>query len=124
MLGSSIAAWTSAPPSPGPSCWLACRIGDWTCSSPESGTARDDSRGMRRGGTGLYLRALANGLFNEPVLDPDRRQQLREWSSELEAGELVRWAGRLDAGFPGGGRQRAARAIEVTLLTDRKSTRL
>src|ERR1041384_28362 len=52
MLGSSIAAWTSAPPSPGPSCWLACRIGDWTCSSPESGTARDDSRGMRRGGGG------------------------------------------------------------------------
>src|ERR1041385_1071685 len=138
MLGSSIAAWTSAPPSPGPTWWLACRIGDWTCSSPESGTARDDSRGMRRGGggwvaesraegrgpvvvggTGLYIRALADGLFNEPVLDPDRREQLREWSSELEAGELVRWAGRLDAGFPGGGRQRAARAIEVALLTGR-----
>src|ERR1051326_5238710 len=76
------------------------------------------------GGTGLYIRALADGLFNEPVLDPDRREQLHEWSSELEAGELVRWAGRLDAGFPGGGRQRAARAIEVALLTDRKSTRL
>jgi tRNA dimethylallyltransferase len=71
------------------------------------------------GGTGLYIRALADGLFNEPVLDPDRREQLREWSSELEAGELVRWAGRLDAGFPGGGRQRAARAIEVALLTGR-----
>jgi tRNA dimethylallyltransferase len=37
----------------------------------------------------------------------------------MEAGELVRWAGRLDAGFPGGGRQRAARAIEVALLTGR-----
>jgi len=71
------------------------------------------------GGTGLYIRALADGLFNEPVLDPERRERLREWSSDLEAGDLVRWAGRLDAGFPGGGRQRAARAIEVALLTGR-----
>lgn len=71
------------------------------------------------GGTGLYIRALADGLFNEPVLDPDRRERLREWSSEMDAGEMVRWAGRLDAAFPGGGRQRAARAIEVALLTGR-----
>lgn len=71
------------------------------------------------GGTGLYIRALADGLFNEPVLDPDRRERLRAWSGAMEAGELVRWAGRLDARFPGGGRQRAARAIEVALLTGR-----
>ncbi|HEV2669722.1 MAG TPA: tRNA dimethylallyltransferase, partial [Gemmatimonadales bacterium] len=38
---------------------------------------------------------------------------------DMEAPELVRWAGRLDANFPGGGRQRAARAIEVALLTGR-----
>jgi tRNA dimethylallyltransferase len=71
------------------------------------------------GGTGLYIRALADGLFNEPPLDLERREQLREWSDEMEAGELVRWAGRLDPEFPGGGRQRAARAIEVALLTGR-----
>jgi len=29
----------------------------------------------------------------------------------------VRWAGRLDPGFAGGGRQRASRAIEIALLT-------
>ncbi|HEY9444565.1 MAG TPA: tRNA dimethylallyltransferase, partial [Gemmatimonadales bacterium] len=33
--------------------------------------------------------------------------------------ELLRWAGRLDPGFTGGGRQRAARAIEIALLTGR-----
>lgn len=71
------------------------------------------------GGTGLYIRALADGLFNEPVLDPERRERLRGWSSHLESGELVRWAGRLDVRFPGGGRQRAARAVEVALLTGR-----
>lgn len=69
------------------------------------------------GGTGLYIRALAEGLFHEPPFDPARRDRLRAWSESLEGGELVRWAGRLDPRFPGGGRQRAARAVEVALLT-------
>ena len=71
------------------------------------------------GGTGLYIRALAEGLFHEPPFDPERRAQLRAWSESLEGPELARWAGRLDPNFPGGGRQRAARAIEVALLTGR-----
>jgi tRNA dimethylallyltransferase len=71
------------------------------------------------GGTGLYIRALAEGLFREPPFDPERREQLRTWSAALEGSDLVRWAGRLDPRFPGGGRQRAARAIEVALLTGR-----
>jgi tRNA dimethylallyltransferase len=69
------------------------------------------------GGTGLYIRALAEGLFHEPLFDPERRQRLRAWSESLEGPALARWAGRLDPAFPGGGRQRAARAIEVALLT-------
>jgi tRNA dimethylallyltransferase len=69
------------------------------------------------GGTGLYIRALAEGLFREPSFDQARRERLRHWSETLDAGDLARWAGRLDPGFPGGGRQRAARAIEVALLT-------
>ena len=69
------------------------------------------------GGTGLYIRALADGLFREPPFDPHRRDQLRSWSESLEGADLARWAGRLDPRFPGGGRQRAARAVEVALLT-------
>jgi tRNA dimethylallyltransferase len=69
------------------------------------------------GGTGLYIRALAEGLFREPPFDAARRDQLRTWSESLEGTDLARWAGRLDPGFPGGGRQRAARAVEVALLT-------
>jgi tRNA dimethylallyltransferase len=69
------------------------------------------------GGTGLYIRALAEGLFREPPFDPERRDQLRHWSESLEGNDLARWAGRLDPAFPGGGRQRAARAVEVALLT-------
>ena len=69
------------------------------------------------GGTGLYIRALADGLFREPPSDPDRRAQLRHWSESLAGADLARWAGRLDPQFLGGGRQRAARAVEVALLT-------
>lgn len=71
------------------------------------------------GGTGLYVRALADGLFREPPLDPTRRHDLEAWTGTLDALDLVRWAARLDQGFRGGGRQRAMRAIEVALLSGR-----
>lgn len=74
------------------------------------------------GGTGLYVRALADGLFVEPPLDPLRRHDLERWARGLEPIELVRWAARLDPGFRGGGRQRAARAVEVALLTGQPLT--
>jgi tRNA dimethylallyltransferase len=69
------------------------------------------------GGTGFYVRALADGLFREPPLDPGRREQLRSWTERMPAPDVARWAGRLDARFQAGGRQRAARAVEVALLT-------
>lgn len=69
------------------------------------------------GGTGLYVRAIADGLFLEPSLAPDRRRALEGWCGRLTTAELVRWAGRLDPGYAGGGRQRAMRAVEVALLS-------
>ena len=69
------------------------------------------------GGTGLYIRALAEGLFKEPPLEPARRQALEAWLGELGGVDLVRWAARLDPGYRGGGRQRATRAVEVALLS-------
>ena len=71
------------------------------------------------GGTGLYIRALADGLFAEPPLDVVQRRRLQELTAAMDARELVRWANRLDSGFRGGGRQRAARSVEVSLLTGR-----
>ncbi len=69
------------------------------------------------GGTGLYIRALTEGLFTEPPLEVQRRRGIEAWSAGLDAAELLRWAGRLDPEFRGGGRQRAARVVEVALLT-------
>jgi tRNA dimethylallyltransferase len=84
----------------------------------------EEIRGRRNlpvvvGGTGLYVRALSEGLFAEPPLDPAKRRSLDAWTARLEPIELLRWASRLDPGFRGGGRQRAARAIEVALLSGR-----
>jgi len=70
------------------------------------------------GGTGLYIRALVDGLFAEPPLDPVQREALAEAIDGLDNATLVRWAGRLDPHYRGdGGRHRAARAIEIALLT-------
>src|SRR3989441_7127680 len=71
------------------------------------------------GGTGLYVRALAEGLFHEPPLDPARRERLRAWTAELTPARLAHWAARLDRRFAGGGRQRAGRAGEVAVRTGR-----
>src|SRR5437870_13521204 len=71
------------------------------------------------GGTGFYVRALAEGLFHEPPLDAAPRERLRAWAGRLGAARLAHWAARLDRHFAGGGRQRAARVVEVALLTGR-----
>ena len=69
------------------------------------------------GGTGLYIRALAEGLFKEPPLDQPRREELERFLAHLGGVDLVRWATRLDPEYRGGGRQRATRAVEVALLS-------
>src|SRR5262249_6765508 len=48
------------------------------------------------GGSGLYVRALVDGLFHEPAMDPTRRLALMDWLAQLPTPDLVRWATRLD----------------------------
>ncbi len=76
-----------------------------------------DRRPIVVGGTGFYVRALADGLFREPPLPRDRRDQLRQWARHAEG--LGRWAARLDPQYGGGGRQRAERVVEIALFTGR-----
>ena len=72
------------------------------------------------GGTGLYVRALTDGLFVEPPLDRPRRDALVAVTGMMDHAMLVRWASRLDPGYAGsGGRHRAQRAIEMALLSGR-----
>jgi tRNA dimethylallyltransferase len=81
------------------------------------GAVAPDRRPIVVGGTGFYVRALADGLFREPPMDPERRARLRLLLAEVP--NVAAWAVRLDPGYTGGGRQRAARAVEVALLSGR-----
>lgn len=76
------------------------------------------------GGTGLYLRALFEGLFEEPALDPDRRAALESELGQWPLPELQRWAAALDPPRAHLGRTQLLRAIEITLLTGRRVSEL
>ena len=69
------------------------------------------------GGTGLYLRALFDGLFAEPALDAGRRMTVLDWLDTQPTEELRRWVTRLDPPRSALGRTQLIRAIEVALLT-------
>ena len=69
------------------------------------------------GGTGFYLRALFEPLFDEPELDPAARQQMERLLAPLSFAELRRWCAALDPDRAHLGRTQLTRSIEVALLT-------
>src|SRR5207249_1127580 len=76
------------------------------------------------GGTGLYLRALFDGLFEEPHLDPDRRRALQAELDHISSDELRRWVAVLDPARSHLGRTQLIRAVEIALLTGRRMSDL
>ena len=72
------------------------------------------------GGTGFYLRALFQPLFDEPELDAGARRQLEGVLAPLPFVELRRWCTVLDPERAHLGRAQLLRAIEVALLSGRR----
>jgi tRNA dimethylallyltransferase len=72
------------------------------------------------GGTGLYLRALFEGLFEEPPLDPVKRAEVESELSAIDTEDLRRWVEALDPPRAKLGRTQLLRSIEIALLTGRK----
>jgi tRNA dimethylallyltransferase len=72
------------------------------------------------GGTGLYLRALFDGLFEEPELDAERRAALATSLATMEVDELRRWTQTLDPARANLGRTQLLRAVEIALLTGQR----
>ncbi len=69
------------------------------------------------GGTGFYIRALIEPLFDAPPLDPSARSALENLLAPLPTSELRRWCAILDPSRAHLGRVQLARAIETALLT-------
>lgn len=69
------------------------------------------------GGTGFYMRALFEPLFDAPPLDAARRHALQNMMDQLPLAELRRWCRTLDPAKADLGRVQLSRAIETSLLT-------
>lgn len=76
------------------------------------------------GGTGFYLRALFDPLFEEPELDAARRRSLEQALSSMSTVDLRRWCATLDPDRAHFGRTQLLRAIEVALLTGERLSKL
>jgi tRNA dimethylallyltransferase len=88
---------------------------EWICNAHAAGRLP-----LVVGGTGLYLRALFEGLFQEPALDAGQRAALAEVLAELSTDRLREWVHRLDPRRAHLGRTQLLRSAEIALLTGRR----
>lgn len=110
----------------------ACTAGDYSRQARESlagisarGRTSSNARGhlpIVAGGTGLYLRALIDGLFPAPPQKPGQRERLRKLAATRGAAHLHRLLTRLDpaaaAAIHVNDVPKVVRAIEVSLAAD------
>jgi len=69
------------------------------------------------GGTGLYIRALIDPLFDAPETDPSARSRLETELASKSTEELRRWCEELDPSRAHLGRTQLLRSIETALLS-------
>jgi len=101
-----------------------CTAGDYSRQAREALTAITE-RGrvpIVAGGTGLYLRALIDGLFPAPLQKPGRRDRLRKLAATRGPAHLHRLLTRLDpsaaAAIHSNDVPKVVRAIEVSLAAE------
>ena len=83
--------------------------------------ARDTGREpLIVGGTGFYLKALVEPLFESPELPPDRRAALERVFAETHTDRLRRWCQVLDPERAHLGRTQLIRSVETAFLTGRR----
>lgn len=99
--------------------WSAARWAD-ACDGWIAAAAARGRAPLLVGGTGFYLRALAEPLFEEPPIDASRREALAAWLEALPLPELRRWVTRVDPARAHLQRTQLLRAVEVALLTGRR----
>ena len=104
--------------------------GDWARAAART-IAGIESRGRMAllvGGTGFYLRALTEGLFEGPPTDPSLRHRLKERAERWGPERLHRLLRRLDpvtaARLAPRDASRVIRALEVRLTTGEPLSRI
>jgi len=99
----------------------ACTAGEYSRMARESltGIVERGRLPIITGGTGLYLRALLDGLFDAPPPQPQLRERLRRKATERGAAYLHRLLARLDPAaastIHANDMSKVVRAIEVSL---------
>jgi tRNA dimethylallyltransferase len=102
----------------------SCTAGDYSRQAREAlaGITERGRLPIIAGGTGLYLRALIEGLFPAPPQKPGQRERLRNIASTRSPAYLHRILTRLDqtaaAAIHPNDVPKVVRAIEVSLATD------
>jgi tRNA dimethylallyltransferase len=76
-----------------------------------------DKEAVVVGGTGLYIKALVEPLFDAPDQDPVQRAQLEHELATMSVDDLRRWCNALDPARAHLGRTQLLRAIETALLS-------
>ena len=105
-----------------------CTAGDYSRLARETlaGITERGHLPIVAGGTGLYLRALIDGLFPAPPQTPGRRERLRRIAASRGSAYLHRLLSRLDpaaaAAIHANDASKVARAIEVSLAANRPLT--
>jgi tRNA dimethylallyltransferase len=106
----------------------ACTAGDYSRQAREAlaGITERGRLPIVAGGTGLYLRALIDGLFPAPPQKPGRRERLRQLAATRGAAYLHRLLTRLDqvaaAAIHVNDVPKVVRAIEVSLAAKQPLT--
>jgi tRNA dimethylallyltransferase len=79
--------------------------------------AEIDKAAVVVGGTGLYIKALVEPLFDSPDTDPAHRSRLESELATMSVDDLRRWCKQLDPARAHLGRTQLLRAIETVLLS-------
>jgi tRNA dimethylallyltransferase len=106
----------------------ACTAGDYSRQAREAlaGITEHGRLSIIAGGTGLYLRALIDGLFPAPPQKPGQRERLRKLATTRSPAYLHRILTRLDptaaAAIHANDVPKVVRAIEVSLAAEEPLT--